>query len=468
MPGRTDHQLEYALPAQYSLALQSLADPENPMKCTGNLFSRRSLLTVGAIGGLGLTLSDFFHLKKAQAANSVLSDKDAKDASAKSVIFIYLPGGMAQQETFDPKPYAPLEYRGPLNSIQTNVSGVRFGQFLPKTAQVMDKITVVRSMTHGEAAHERGTHNMFTGYRPSPALQYPSMGSVISQQFGPRNNLPAYVCVPNQPNSYAGPGYLNNSFAGFSIGDDPARKGFKVRDLEIPGGIDAERFARRRKLLDQVNDHFRQRENDPSLQAVDSFYDRAYSLVSSQAAREAFDIEKEDAATRDAYGRNTAGARMLLSRRLVEAGVRFVTMTYGAWDMHDNIHQGMQRNLPAFDQGYAQLINDLDQRGLLQSTLVCVATEFGRTPKINGTGGRDHWPKVFSIAMAGGGIKRGTVYGKSNATASEPEENPLTVEDWATTMYHCLGIEARKELMAPGNRPIEIVDGGNVCQDLLI
>ena len=236
----------------------------------------------------------------------------------------------------------------------------------------------------------------------------------------------------------------------------------------MPGGIDEARFIKRRKLLEQVNNHFRQRESDPSLDAVDTFYDRAYSLVSSQAAREAFDIEKEEAATRDAYGRNTAGARMLLSRRLVEAGVRFVTMTYGGWDMHDNIHSGMKRNLPAFDQGYAQLITDLEQRGLLDSTLVCVATEFGRTPKINGTGGRDHWPKVFSISMAGGGIKRGTVYGKSNSTASEPEDNPLSVEDWATTMYHCLGITADKELIAPGNRPIEIVNGGTVCKDLLI
>ena len=436
----------------------------NTMKCTGNRLTRRSMLTNGAIGGIGLTLTDFFRLQKIQAATK----PNEETAKAKSVIFIYLPGGMAQQETFDPKPYAPLEYRGPLNSIETKIAGVRLGQHLPKTAQVMDKITVVRSMTHGEAAHERGTHNMFTGYRPSPALQFPSIGSVISHEFGPRNNLPPYVCVPNQPNAFAGPGYLNDSFAGFSIGDDPARNGFRVRDLRIPDGLDENRFAKRRKLLDQVNQHFRQRESDPSLEAVDTFYERAYSLVSSPAAREAFDIEKEEPAMRDAYGRNTAGARMLLSRRLVEAGVRFVTMTYGGWDMHDNIHQGMQRTLPAFDQGYAQLINDLDQRGLLESTLVCVATEFGRTPKINGTGGRDHWPKVFSIAMAGGGVKRGNVYGKSNATASEPEDDPLTVEDWATTMYHCLGIEAGKELMAPGNRPIEIVNGGKVITDLLI
>jgi hypothetical protein len=434
------------------------------MKCTGNRLSRRSLLTVGAIGGLGLTLTDFFRLQEAQADERPGA---TGQASASSVIFIYLPGGMAQQETFDPKPYAPLEYRGPLGSIETRLPGVRLGQYLPRTAQVMDKITVIRSMTHGEAAHERGTHNMFTGYRPSPALQYPSIGSVVSHEFGPRNNLPPYVCIPNQPNEFAGPGYLNDSFAGFSIGGDPARNGFRVRDLQMPGGVDEHRFVKRRRLLEQVNQHFRQRENDPALQAVDTFYERAYSLVSSQAAREAFDIEKEDAATRDAYGRNTAGARMLLARRLVEAGVRFATLTYGGWDMHDNIQQGMQRNVPAFDQGFAALITDLDQRGLLDSTLVCVATEFGRTPKINGTAGRDHWPRVFSIVMAGGGIKRGSVYGKSNATSSEPEEDPLTVENWATTLYHCLGIRAEKELVAPGNRPIEIVNGGQVVEELL-
>ena len=434
------------------------------MKCPGNSISRRNLLTVGAIGGINLSLSGFFRLKKAQASQPPAA---TRKGSAESVIFIYLPGGMAQQETFDPKPFAPLEYRGPLNSIETNVSGVRFGQFLPKTAQVMDKITVIRSMSHGEAAHERGTHNMFTGYRPNPALQFPSMGSIVSHEYGPRNHLPPYVCVPNQPNQFAGPGYLNDAFAGFSIGDDPARKGFKVRDLQVPNGVDEARFNKRRKLLTQVNEHFRQREQDPALQAVDTFYERAYSLVSSQTAREAFDIEKENPAMRDAYGRNAAGSRMLLSRRLVEAGVRFVTMTYGGWDMHDNIQQGMQGNVPAFDQAYAQLINDLEQRGLLDSTLVCVATEFGRTPKINATGGRDHWPKVFSITMAGGGIKRGSVYGSSNATSSEPEDDPLSVEDWAKTIYHCLGIDATKELMAPGNRPIEIVNGGQVCQGLL-
>jgi uncharacterized protein (DUF1501 family) len=200
---------------------------------------------------------------------------------------------------------------------------------------------------------------------------------------------------------------------------------------------------------------------------VDTFYQRAYGLISSQAAREAFDIGKEDPQIRDRYGRNQAGARMLLARRLVEAGVRFVTLTYGGWDHHDNIDAQMRSQVPALDRGLAALVQDLDERGLLDSTLVCVCSEFGRTPKINPTAGRDHWPKVFSSLLAGGGIRRGMVYGSSDSTASEPEDNPMTVEDWATTIYQCLGIVADKELMAPGNRPIEIVNGGSVRKDLL-
>ncbi|MEL7499827.1 MAG: DUF1501 domain-containing protein [Planctomycetota bacterium] len=434
------------------------------MKCRDHLLSRRNLLTIGAIGGIGLTLTDFFKIKQARADQK---DYKSVEGSAKSVIFVFLPGGMAQQESFDPKPFAPLEYRGPLTSIPTKITGERIGQLFQKTAQVTDKMTIIRSMTHGEAAHERGTHNMFTGYRPSPALQYPSMGSVVSHEFGPRNNLPPYVLIPNQVNPYQGTGYLSSSYAAFSLGADPARKGFKVRDLELPGGVDTGRFDKRRKLLDVVNKHFKEKEKSDSLDSLDTFYHRAYSLISSQKAREAFDLEKEDAKTRDTYGRNTAGSRLLLARRLVEAGVRFVTLTYGGWDHHDNIDRNMRRQVPALDQGLAALINDLEQRGLLDSTMVCVCSEFGRTPKINQTSGRDHWPKVFSSILAGGGIARGQIYGSSNSTASEPEENPLSVEDWATTIYKCIGITADKELMAPGARPIEIVDGGNVCKDLL-
>lgn len=434
------------------------------MKCRDHVLSRRNLLTIGALGGIGLTLTDFFKIKQAQADQK---HYETKEGTAKSVIFIFLPGGMAHQESFDPKPYAPLEYRGPMSSIATKITGERFSQLFKKTADIADKITIIRSMTHGEAAHERGTHNMFTGYRPSPALAFPSMGCVVSHEFGPRKSLPPYVLIPNQTNPFQGTGYLSSSYAAFSIGADPAQKGFKVRDLELPGGVDTARFEKRRKLLDVVNGHFRAKEKSDSLDSLDSFYDRAYSLISSQSAREAFDIEKEDPKLRDQYGRNTAGARMLLARRLVESGVRFVTMTYGGWDHHDSIDANMKRQVPAFDQAYAMLIRDLEQRGLLDSTLVCVTSEFGRTPKINQTSGRDHWPKVFSSLIAGGGVTAGQVYGSSNATASEPEENPMTVEDWATTIYKCIGITADKELLAPGARPVEIVNGGKVRKDLL-
>ena len=415
---------------------------------------RRSFLQAGILGSFGASL-----------ARADQKHYDSKEGPAKSIIFIYLPGGMAHQETFDPKPFAPLEYRGPLGSIETNVPGIRLGELLGKTAKITDKIAIIRSLTHGEAAHERGTHNMFTGYRPSPALQYPSMGSVVAHEFGPRKNLPPYVCIPNQPNEFAGTGYLSSSYSGFGLGSDPASKNFQVRDLKVP--VEDARFSRRRRVLDIVNTEFNKKEDTDSLTAVNSFYQRAYSLIGDQNAREAFDIEKEPAALRDRYGRNTAGARMLLARRLVEFGTRFVTLTYGGWDMHDNISNGMKSQLPAFDQGFATLIEDLDDRGLLDSTLVCVVSEFGRTPKINASAGRDHWPKVFSTIMAGGGIKSGLTYGTSNATASEPDQDPVHIEDWAATIYNRLGIVADKELMAPGDRPIEIVDGGKILTNIL-
>ncbi len=416
---------------------------------------RRSFLHAGILSSFGLSL-----------ARADQKFYESREGPAKSVIFIYLPGGMAHQESFDPKPFAPLEYRGPMNSIKTAVPGTRLNETMAKTAKITDKIAICRSMTHGEAAHERGTHNMFTGYRPSPALKYPSMGSVVSHEFGPRYNLPPYVCIPNQPNEHAGTGYLSSSYSGFGVGSDPASENFEVRDLKLP--VSDERFGRRRQVLDIVNKEFNNKQKSDSLKAVNSFYQRAYGLISSDKAREAFDIDKEPSALRDKYGRNTAGARMLLARRLVEAGTRFVTLTYGGWDMHNNIANGIKSQLPAFDQGFASLIEDLDDRGMLDSTLVCVSSEFGRTPKINGNAGRDHWPRVFSTVIAGGGIQRGIVYGSSDPTASEPEDDALSIEDWAATIYNRLGIVADKELMAPGDRPIEIVDGGKVVQELIV
>ena len=423
---------------------------------------RRGFLTVGSMG-FGLTLGDYFRLR----ARADLKNYAPIPAKADSVIHIFLPGGIAHQETFDPKPFAPVEYRGELSPIATKIEGEQFSQTLPQTAQIADKLTVIRSMTHGEAAHERGTHNMFTGYRPSPALQYPSFGSIISHEFGPRNNLPPYVCVPSQPNVYAGTGYLSSAFSPFSLGADPADGNFRVQDLALPGGIDESRFATRRHVLDAVNDYFRKKEKSDNIDAMDTFYQRAYGLIGSPKAREAFNIAAEPAKIRDEYGRNPAGQRMLMARRLVAAGVRMVTLQYGGWDMHVGIANGMRQQMPPFDQAFAALIRDLDRTGLLERTLVMVSSEFGRTPKINKDAGRDHWPKVFSVTLAGGGIKKGFVMGASNATATEPERDPIGPEDLATTVYHLLGIVADKELMAPGNRPIEIVDGGKVRKELL-
>jgi hypothetical protein len=309
---------------------------------------------------------------------------------------------------------------------------------------------------------------MYTGYRPSPALLFPSIGSVIAHEYGPRNNLPPYVCVPSMPNEYAGTGYLSSAFSPFSLGSDPAQKGFKVRDLSLPGGIDDSRFATRRNMLQAVNDYFAKKEKDDGLSAMDTFYDRAYSLISSPQAREAFNIEAEPAPVRDEYGRGTAGSRLLLARRLVQAGVRLVNLTYGGWDMHGQIVRGFQNQMPEFDKAFATLINDLERTGLLKETVVMISSEFGRTPKINQTAGRDHWPKVFSVVLAGGGVKGGITYGTSNSTASEPEDDPIGPEDLFTTLYHCMGIVADKELMAPGDRPIEIIDGGKVRKELLL
>ncbi len=426
--------------------------------------SRRDFLRVGAVAGLGVSLADFLVLEAAQAASNAYVTPQAK---AKSVIHIFLQGGLSAQESWDPKPMAPIEYRGELQAIPTKLTGVQFSELLPKTAQVADKLTVIRSLTHGEAAHERGQHNMMTGYRPGPALVYPSLGSVVSHEFGPRKDLPPYISIPNDPTPFAGAGYLSSAYAPFAVGADPARPKFRVRDLNLPGNVNQQRYERRLAALEIANEQFSERAASDAVASMNAFYERAFRLISSPAAREAFDMNKEPNAMKDRYGRNQAGQRMLLARRLVEAGARFVTLSYGGWDHHQRITPQMKRLMPAFDQGFAALISDLEERGSLDETLVMVTSEFGRTPKINADAGRDHWAKVFSVAVAGGGFKRGTVVGSSGATANEPEESPVSPEDLAATLYHQLGIAAEKELMAPGDRPIEIVKGGQVRRDLL-
>ncbi len=434
--------------------------------CAGNtLFrpDRREFLTVGALGFLGFGLADLLASEGVRA-----EDKAAAAPKAKSIIHIFLPGGMAHQESFDPKPYAPLEYRGSFGTVKTKIPGEVFCESMPQTAQIADKITVVRSMTHGEAAHERGTHNMFTGYRPSPAIQYPSLGSVVSHEYGPRANLPPYVCIPNQPNPYAGPGYMSSSFGPFGLGADPASGGFRVLDLSLPSGVDEARFLRRRSALEAVNEHFAAAEKkSDAIAAMGTFYGRAYNLISSQKAREAFNIDAEPANIRDEYGRNEAGQRLLMARRLIAAGVRVVSVVYGGWDFHVQIVPATRQMMPPLDQALAALVRDLDRTGLLKETIIMLSSEFGRTPKINKDAGRDHWPKVFSVVLAGGGFKAGCIFGSSNATAAEPDSEPIEPADLFATVYHLLGIDFHKRLMAPGNRPIDIVRGGKVRGNLL-
>lgn len=380
----------------------------------------------------------------------------ANKAKAKNVINIFLPGGIAAQEYLDPKPLAPSEYRGPFGSIKTNVSGIEIGEKFQKLAKVADKFSIIRSTTHGEAAHERGVHSMMTGYKPSPALVYPSMGSVVSVELGSRNKLPAYVSVPSALEN-GGSGYLSSKYSPFSLGSDPSSPSFKVRDLN--SDVDGQRFNRRKSILETVDSKFKNEADSENVSAIDSFYAQAYDLISSESAKNAFDITKEDQKTKEMYGLTTAGQRLLISRRLVESGVRFLTVSYGGWDMHDNIKNGFETQAPQFDQALAALLTDLSDRGLLDETLVIVTSEFGRTPKINNTAGRDHWPRVFSTLIAGGGINNGQVYGASDSLGAEIEENPVSPADLSATIFTLLGIDTEKQFMTQDLRPIYISQG---------
>jgi hypothetical protein len=435
--------------------------------------TRRDVIRVGWLGTLGLSLSSFLKLATARAAEPARKI----EPKAKSVIHIYLQGGFAHMDSFDPKPDAPAEYRGILETVPTKLTGERFSEHMAKTAAVADKLTIVRGMTHTEVDHSRGQHSMFTGYRPSPALVYPSMGSVTAHELGPRQDMPPYIAVPTAGNPYLGSGYLSNAYGPFGLGGDPGRQGFTVRDMSLPSGVDEAQFASRKEWKELVDDHFAKTEKDDALATMDSFYQRAYGMLSSPAVRDAFSLKGETEKTKELYGligltgplsfRNGGAARFLIARRLIEAGARFVTVTFGSWDTHSAHYKGIEVQMPMLDIALAGLITDLGQRGLLDSTLVVLNSEFGRTPKINAGGGRDHWPRVFTILLAGGGIKRGQVYGASDALAAEPAKSPLSVEDYAHTLYHLIGIDAKKDLITPGGRPQQIVMNGKVAKGLL-
>jgi hypothetical protein len=448
--------------------------------CPGPLyptaFGRRSFIQVGLLGGVGLSLAD---LLGASVVRSVEGGAKGKEGPAKSVIQIILPGGLAHQESWDPKPEAPIEYRGPLGVVKTKIPGIVFSENLSHCAQVADRITVVRSVTGRIPDHAQATYQMFTGYLPTPVIQHPSLGAVVSHEFGSRNNLPAYVGLPNVP-PQAGTGYLSSKFGAFELGADPAQKNFQVRDISLAKGIDEARFERRRTAREALEEHFRQVESNPAeLDAMGEFYQQAYKLISSPNARKAFSLEGEPDAMTKLYGeyknpRNgqpiSISRQLMLARRLVESGVRLVTVMYGGtegWDNHLRIKEAVSNGMPAFDHALAGLITDLDQRGMLDSTLVMVTSEFGRTPKVNENAGRDHWARVYSLVLAGGGITRGQIYGASNATASEPDRDAVTVEDFLATVYHQLGIDSTDRLLAPGGRPIDIVRDGKVVEGLI-
>ena len=417
--------------------------------------NRRDFIRIGGAGSVSLN-----QLLKAQ--------QQEKEAKAKAVIQIYLPGGMSHQDSWDYKMNGSPEYRGPFNGIKTKIDGVFFGELLEHTAQISDNLTIIRSMTHGEAAHERGTHNMLTGYKPSPALQYPSFGSVINHELGSQNNLPAYVLVPNQFAPENGTGYLSTKYGAFAVGSNPEDPSFTVKDLSPSADVTQQSFDRRRSLLDAVDNHFFEKEKGvDAVKAMDTFYKNAYSMVTSQKAREAFLLKNEPENVREFYGKNAAGQRLLLARRLIESGVRMVTVSYGGWDHHSNLKQAYMQNMVNFDKAFAALITDLKQRGLFDSTLVMVTSEFGRTPKINNTNGRDHWPRVFSTVMAGGGVKSGYAHGSSDALASEPDSDPVSPGDFAATMFSLMGIDTEKKLMTQDLRPVQITYDASIIKDIL-
>ncbi|MHC4878503.1 MAG: DUF1501 domain-containing protein [Planctomycetota bacterium] len=443
--------------------------------------SRRDFLRVGSLAIGGLTLGDFFRIQSAQAEQKWY---ESKENTAKSVIQIVCQGGIAAQESWNPKPEAPLEYRGPFGVAKTPVPGFVLSEKMAECAKVADRMCFARSLIGGPPDHGLAMYHMLSGRRPSPAIKHPSVGAVVNHEFGSRAGLPGFISIPDSGFlGTVGTGYLSPKHGAFSVGGDPATgSGFQVRDLRLPNGIETPDFDTRRSLRDIVNGEFAKLEADPApLETMDSFYQQAYTMISSPAVRDAFDLSQESDELKKAYGfgrflenghygqpyGSQAGMRMLLARRLVEAGARFVSLTFGGWDDHTQIRENYEKRMPALDNALAMLIRDLDDRGLLDSTLVWVASEFGRTPKINASAGRDHWSRVFSTALAGGGLKRGLFYGDSDATSSESAKNPTPLEDLHATLYHLIGINSDKELMAPGDRPIEIVDGGSVIDELI-
>jgi hypothetical protein len=428
---------------------------------------------VGALGAIGFSLPEYL-LAKQQGAVSSAADE-------RSCIMIFNLGAPSQLDTFDMKPHAPAEVRGPFQPISTVAPEIELSEILPRHAQVADKFSLVRSCYHTSAAvHDAGWQMMQTGRQFSGGIETPHVGAVVSYQLGRRSDLPPFVVLPelmgrgggNLPNGQAG-GFLGKAYDPFALMADPSQPNFQVPDLLPPPEIGQVRLERRRRLRAIVDETVSQFEASDDARLLDDNFQAAYRLMTSPQAREAFDLSKENSAVRERYGMHRFGQCCLLARRLIEARVRFVTINTFltvfdeiTWDIHGSKPftsiEGMRDIVaPMYDQAYSALIEDLHQRGLLESTLVTCLAEFGRTPKVNPAGGRDHWPQCFTVSFAGGGVKGGRAIGASDPIGGVPDDRPTTPGEVVATVFHSLGMDVTSHLPGPAGRPFPLVDVGH-------
>jgi hypothetical protein len=442
----------------------------SPLKrnCAG--IARRDFLRLGLGGALGLGMTDLLRLRAAGAKAAA-----AGTGKAVNCIMVWLDGGPSHYETFDPKPDAPSDIRGEFKSIPTTVPGVHFSEVVPKLAKTFDKFTVVRSIAHKDNNHGSGNHYLMTG-SPTPVpvgcgafvTFHPSFGSMVSYSRGVRGGLPAYMVTPSNTRS-GGPNFLGGQHAPFVISGSPNSKGFQVRDVVLPPGIAEGRAQSRRELrasLDRMKRFNDRLVEDPAV-VFDEFYQQGFDLVTSPTAQAAFDIGREDERVREQYGRNDMGQRLLLARRLVEVGVSWVTVNWGGWDDHRDLFKSFKGDrLKQLDQGLSALLTDLSERGLLDTTMVLVLGEFGRTPKVNKDGGRDHWSYAMSVLMAGAGIPGGQIVGATDARGYYASENVYRPEDFAASLYTKMGIDPHQTLYATAGRPVHLVNNGRLIKEL--
>jgi hypothetical protein len=442
----------------------------NPLlrrRCDG--VSRRDFLRVGALGPLGISLAGTLSWPGLLAANpGAATALPGAAARAKQVLLVYLGGGLSHHDSFDPKPDAVSEIRGKYKTIPTAVPGLRIGELLPKMAGCMDKVCLVRSGTHENDHHETATNWVLSGRFGSPFGDHPSMGSIVAHETGFTGKVPPYVAVPRNPSftwELGKSAWLGGRYESFKAGN-PNDKSFKVRDLSCATPMTPQTLERRRTLLEAVDTLSRHIQGNDQLATYDEFALKAAEMVLSPEAQRAFDIEKEDVKRRDAYGRTEFGQSCLLARRLIEGGVKFVTVNYGGWDHHAKIFDNLDKKLPEFDNGLSALINDLHERGLMKDTLLLVMGEFGRTPKVNKDAGRDHWGRAGSLLFAGAGVQAGKVIGATDRNGAFVTERPVRPADVCYTVYDALGIDPRKVLRTPEGRPVEVLDQGGAITEL--